>query len=95
MKSSDREQYDERTQECIKRLKPKKKSLLSRHSTSSKFNSLIQSILGFLITLGVGILGFMSDKQWAIGIIIFLAVIYIVISWYFYNISDKNDKGDL
>lgn len=95
VKSSDREQYDERTRECIKRLKPKKKSLLARHSTSSKFNSLIQSILGFLITLGVGVLGFMSDKEWAIGIIVFLAIIYIVISWYFYKISDKNDKGDL
>ena len=95
VKSSDREQYDERTRECIKRLKPKKKSLLARHNTSAKFNSLIQSILGFLISLGVGILGFMSDKKWAIGIIAFLGVIYIIISWYFYNISDKNDKGDL
>ena len=91
VKSSDLEQYDERTRECIKRLKPEKKPLSARHGTSSKFNSLVQSIIGFLITLGVGVLGFMSDKKWAIGIIVFLAVIYIVISWYFYKISDKND----
>lgn len=94
VKSSDREQYDNRTQECIKRLIPKKRPPLARHRASSKFNSLIQSILGFLITLAVGILGFMPDKTWSIGIMIFLALLYVIISWYFYDISNKSDRGD-
>lgn len=70
IKSSDRKQYDARTQECIKRLKPKKKSLLERKTSSAKLNTLFQSIFGFAITVGIGIIGFMDNKMWAIVIMV-------------------------
>lgn len=92
IKSSDREQYDIRTQETIKRLKPKKRSLLEKHAYSAKLNSLTQSIFGFVISVGIGIFGLMDDKQWSIGIITLLSILYIVMSWYFYKISDKNES---
>ena len=63
IKQSDREQYDPRTQQCILRQKPKKKPFFQRHSKSAKFNSLIQSVFGFMISVGFGIFGFMSDKN--------------------------------
>lgn len=94
IKSSDREQYDSRSEQCILRLKPKKKSFLKRHSKSTKLNSLVQSIFGFLISVGFGIFGFMADKKWAIGVMIFLSIIYILMSWFFYNISTKNESGE-
>mgnify|MGYP004643244871 CR=1 FL=1 len=89
IKPSDREQYDSRSEQCILRLKPKKKPFFERHSKSTKLNSLVQSIFGFIISVGFGIFGFMSDKKWAIGIMIFLSVIYIMMSWFFYKISTK------
>lgn len=91
IKSSDRKQYDERTQECIKRLKPKKKSLLERKTSSAKLNTLFQSIFGFAITVGIGIIGFMDNKMWAIVIMVILSVLYIIMSWYFYKISEKSE----
>ena len=92
IKSSDRKQYDERTQECIKRLKPKKKSLLERKTSSAKLNTLFQSIFGFAITVGIGIIGFMDNKMWAIVIMVILSVLYIIMSWYFYKISEKSER---
>ena len=92
IKSSDRNQYDKRTQECIIRLRPKKKSLLKKQTSSVKLNSLFQSFLGFLITVGIGLISFMSDKIWAIIMMIILSVLYIIMSWYFYKISEKNER---
>lgn len=92
IKSSDRKQYDKRTQECIIRLKPKKKSLLERQTSSVKLNSLFQSIFGFAITVGIGLVSFMSDKMWAIIMMIILSFLYIIMSWYFYKISEKTEK---
>lgn len=89
IKYSDIKQYDERTQECIKRLKPKKKSLLETQSSSVKLNSLFQSIFGFAITVGIGLIGFMSDKMWAVIMMVILSVLYIIMSWYFYKILEK------
>ena len=92
IKSSDRNQYDKRTQECIIRLRPKKKSLLKKQTSSVKLNSLFQSFLGFLITVGIGLISFISDKIWAIIMMIILSVLYIIMSWYFYKISEKNER---
>lgn len=92
IKDSDRKQYDERTQECIKRLKPKKKSLLERQPSSAKLNSLFQSIFGFTITVGIGLIGFMDNKMWAVVMMVILAVLYIIMSWYFYKISEKIER---
>lgn len=92
IKDTDRDQYDARTQECIKRLKPKKKSLLEKQTSSTKLNSLIQSIFGFAITFGMGLIGFMDDKMWAIVVMAFLSVLYIMMSWYFYKISEKSER---
>lgn len=89
IKSSDRNQYHERTQECIIRLKPKKKSLLKKQASSAKLNSLIQSMFGFIITVGIGLIGFMSDKQWAVIMMVILSILYVIASWYFYKISEK------
>lgn len=94
VKSSDREQYDDRISECILKQKPKKKSLIKRYNKSAKINSLIQSLFGFLISVGFGIFGFMSDKAWAIGIMAFLSIIYVVISWFFYKNSANNEDDD-
>lgn len=94
VKQSDREQYDPRTRECILRHKPKKKSFLERHSKSAKLNSLFQSIFGFIISVGFGIFGFMTDKKWAIGVMIFLAIIYILMSIFFYQVSLKSESDD-
>ena len=94
VKQSDREQYDSRTRECILRNKPKKKSILERHSKSAKLNSLFQSIFGFVISVGFGIFGFMSEKKWAIGIMIFMAIIYILMSIFFYLVSLKSESDD-
>ena len=92
IKGSDRKQYDERTQECIKRLKPKKKSLLERQTSSAKLNSLFQSIFGFAISVGIGLVGFMDNKMWASIMIIILSILYIIMSWYFYKISERNER---
>lgn len=92
IKGSDRKQYDERTQECIKRLKPKKRSLLERQTSSAKLNSLFQSIFGFTISVGIGLVGFMDNKTWAIIMLIILSILYIIMSWYFYKISERNEK---
>lgn len=92
IKSSDRNQYDKRTQEYIKCLKPKRKSLLERNTSSAKLNTLFQSVFGFIITVGIGLMGFMSDKTWAIIIMLFLSVLYIIMCWYFYKISEKNES---
>ena len=92
IKGSDRKQYDERTQEYIKRLKPKKKSLLERQTSSAKLNSLFQSIFGFAISVGIGLVGFMDNKMWAIIMIIILSILYIIMSWYFYKISERNER---
>lgn len=91
IKSSDRGQYDKRTQECIKRLRPKKKSLWKKHTSSAKLNSLIQSVFGFTITVGIGLIGFMSDKKWAVIMVIVLSILYVIMSWYFYKISEKTE----
>lgn len=93
VKESDRDHYDKRTLEYIKRLTPQKKSILEKHSSSPKLNSLVQSIFGFLISVGFGVFGFMGEKSWAIGIMIFLSIIYILMSWFFYKNSIKDD-GD-
>ena len=92
IKGSDRKQYDERTQECIKRLKPKKKSLLERQTSSAKLNSLFQSIFGFAISVGIGLVGFMDNKMWASIMIIILSILYIIMSWYFYKISERSER---
>ena len=92
IKSSDRQQYDERTRECIKRLKPKKKSLLEKQASSAKLNSLVQSCFGFAITVGIGLIGFMSDKTWAVIMIVLLSILYIISSWYFYKVSEKVER---
>lgn len=94
IKSSDREQYDARTQECIKRLKPERKSLFEKHGDSVKLNSLVQSILGFIISVGIGLAGFWGDKRSAVVIIVLLSMIYLIMSWYFYKISDKIENGN-
>ena len=92
IKGSDRKQYDERTQECIKRLKPTMNSLLERHTSSAKLNSLFQSIFGFAISVGIGLVGFMDNKMWVIIMIIILSILYIIMSWYFYKISERNER---
>lgn len=92
VKDSDRSQYDARTQACIKRLKPKKRSLLERKTSSGKLNSLTQSIVGFIITVGIGLIGFIDEKMWAITMVIILTALYIIMSWYFYKISEKNER---
>ncbi len=92
IKASDRNQYDPRTQECIKRLKPIKKTQLKKQVSSAKLNSLFQSIIGFITTLGIGIIGFMEDKTWAIRAMMLISILYLIMSWYFYKISEKNDK---
>lgn len=94
VKDSDREQYNKRISECILKQKPQKTSWIKKHKKSAKTNSLIQSLFGFLISVGFGILGFMSDKAWAIGIMIFLCVIYIIISWFFFENSGNNERDD-
>lgn len=91
IKSSDRKQYDKRTQECIKRLRPQKKTLLARKTSSARLNSLFQSVFGFAITVGIGLIGFMDDKMWAIIMMIILSALYIIMSWYFYKISGKSE----
>lgn len=93
VKQSDRIQYDSRSAQRILQLKPKKKPIYVRHSKSAKFNSLIQSVFGFIISVGFGIFGFMSDKNWAIGIMTFLSVVYIIMSCFFY-INSTNNEGD-
>lgn len=92
IKSSDLNQYDKRTQECIKRIKPKKKSIFEKQASSAKLNSLIQSILGFIITFGIGLISFIRDKRLPIATMILLAIIYILISVYFYKISERTGK---
>lgn len=92
IKSSDRKQYDKRTQECIRRLKPRKKSLMERQASSAKLNSLFQSVFGFAISVGIGLIGFMSDKTWAIIMMSILSVLYIIVCWYFYKISERNER---
>lgn len=92
VKDSDREQYDSRTRECINRLKPRKNSMLKKHGMSAKFNSLMQAILGFVVSTGVGICGLSSDKFIAIVFIVILAVIYISINIYFFIVSDAADR---
>lgn len=94
IKESELEQYDNRTKDTIRRQKPKKKSVFEKHSTSAKLNMLVQSIIGFIISVGIGIFGFMNEKKWAIISISFLAFIYIAISWFFYKISEKSEKDD-
>lgn len=92
IKSSDRQQYDERTRECIIRLKPKRKSLVEKQVSSAKLNSLVQSCFGFAITVGIGLVGFMSDKTWAIIVMLLLSILYIIASWYFYKVSEKFER---
>lgn len=91
IKTSDREQYDSRTRECINRLKPKKNSMLKKHRMSAKFNSLMQTILGFVVSAGVGICGLCRDKFFAVVFIVIIAIVYILISICFYIISDAVD----
>lgn len=76
IKPSDREQYDERGKHQILRLKPNEIPFYKKHNKSAKLNSLVQSIVGFIISVGAGIFGFMAEKIWAIGIIILLLIIY-------------------
>jgi deoxycytidine triphosphate deaminase len=92
VKDSDREQYDPRTRECINRLKPRKNSMLKKHSMSAKFNSFMQAILGFIVSVGVGICGLSSDKIFAIVFVVILAIIYISVSIYFFVVSDVVER---
>lgn len=94
IKPSDREQYDSRIVEEITRLKPRKKSLLKKISLSNKLNTLVQTILGIIMSFGFGVLGFfgnLTEKRVILFIIILLTTIYIIISWYFYKIAERNE----
>ena len=94
IKPSDREQYDSRIIEEITRLKPRKKSFLKRISLTNKLNTLVQTILGIIMSFGFGILGFfgnLTEKRVVLFIIILLAAIYIIISWYFYKVAERNE----
>lgn len=58
VKPSDREQYDDRTKSNILRLKPPKKSLHKNFKRSGQFYSLLQSIIGIVMTFGAAFTGF-------------------------------------
>lgn len=94
IKSSDREQYDSRIVEEILRLVPKKKSFLKKISLTNKLNTFVQTILGIIMSFGFGIIGYFSniaEKRVVISIIIILSLIYILLSWYFYKIAERNE----
>lgn len=90
IKPEDRVQYDKRTETKILRLKPRKLSIIKKRQKSPKFNSLAQSILGCVVSAGVGIMGFMDVTAPSIIAIIILSVIYVLASAYFYYTSEDN-----
>ena len=92
IKPADRAQYDKRTESKILRLKPRKLSFLKKRQKSAKFNSLAQSILGCLFSVGVGIMGFLGASIATIVSIVILSVIYILGCVYFYYASDDTMK---
>ena len=69
-----------------------KSSDRKQYDERTKLNTLFQSIFGFAITVGIGIIGFMDNKMWAIVIMVILSVLYIIMSWYFYKISEKSER---
>lgn len=89
VKEGDRLQYDDRIKATIKRLIPQKKALLKRSKRSARLNSLAQSVLGMLVSAGICIFGFFDITTVSIISIVLLAVIYLIGSYYFYNISEE------
>jgi hypothetical protein len=59
---------------------------------SAKFNSFMQAILGFIVSVGVGICGLSSDKTFAIVFVVILTIIYISVSIYFFVVSDVVER---
>lgn len=92
IKPADRAQYDSRTQSNILRLKPRKVSFLKKKRKSAKFNSLAQSILGCIVSAGIGIMGFLDVSFASITAIVILSMIFVLGSIYFYLTSEETHK---
>lgn len=89
IKPSDRKQYPERTQAEIIKLKPKRKSEFQKRSKSEKFCSLLQSIIGIVISIAIAIMGFTESSTVAkITFLIILLVIYLIFAATFYLMAD-------
>lgn len=94
IKPSDREQYSERTRAEIIKLKPKRKSELKKRNKSEKFCSLLQSLLGIVISVSIAIVGFVeSSRNTKIVFLVILLVLYIIISCYFYSFADGRESS--
>ncbi len=83
----DRMQYDERTKANILSNKPKKISIMKKGKQSTKFNTLAQTILGFVVSTGIAIMGLLGISNVTIITIFILTLIFILGSIYFYYIS--------
>lgn len=91
IKPKDRAQYDSRTQSNILRLKPKKNSIIKKRRKSAKLNSFAQSVLGCIVSIGIGIMGFLNVSFVSIISIAILSIIFVLGSLYFYTASEDID----
>ena len=90
VKQSDKEQYDAKTKEFISRLKPKKNSFWGKRRKSAKLISLVQTILGGVITIIIGVCGAHLDgSTFAYLILVLVSIFYIIESICFYVLMDK------
>lgn len=94
IKPSDREQYPDRTQAEILKLKPKKQNIFQKRSKNEKFYSALQSIISLIITIGIAIVGFINaGTAIKITFAVILFVVQVACIGIFYLVADG--KGDL
>ena len=95
IKPSDRIQYSERTRAEILKLKPKRKSEFQKRNKSEKFYSMLQSIIGIIISIAIAIMGFIEGTTKAKTIfLVVLFVVYLFCSVIFYFMADERGNAD-
>lgn len=95
IKPSDRIQYPERTRAEILKLKPKRKSAFQKRNKSEKFYSMLQSIIGIVISIAIAIMGFIEGTTKAKTIfLVVLFVVYLFCSVIFYFMADERGNVD-
>jgi len=96
IKPSDREQYPARTQAEIIKQKPKRKSELQKRNKSEKFYSLLQSVIGIVVSIAIAIMGFIESSNVAkITFLVVLFAVYSICSVVFYFMAEgRGNSGD-
>ncbi len=89
IKPSDRIQYPERTRAEIAKLKPKRKLEFQKRTKSEKFYSMLQSIIGIVVSIAIAIMGFIEGNVTAKTVfLVVLFIVYLICAAGFYYMAD-------